>query len=108
VSYSELAERQLAWLQGRAAVDLRAIADETLGLGPAPHPYRRIRALDQRRFSLGAKDFRVHFTLEGDCVHVLEIISGYRARVLKDQNALATEETPLDVHRAFVREFAER
>jgi tRNA (adenine37-N6)-methyltransferase len=106
VRYSELAERQLAWLQGRAALDLRAIANETLGLGPTPHPYRRIRALDERRFSLGAKDFRVHFTVEADEVSVLEIVSGYRARVLADENAVATEDTPLAVHRAFVREFA--
>ena len=108
VRYSELAERQLAWLQGRAAVDLRAIADETLALGPTPHPYRRIRALDAQRFSLGAKDFRVHFTLEGDEVCVIQIVSGYRARVLADENAVATEATPLSVHREFVREFEQR
>ncbi|HKU43690.1 MAG TPA: tRNA (N6-threonylcarbamoyladenosine(37)-N6)-methyltransferase TrmO [Polyangiales bacterium] len=106
IRYAELAEQQLAWLEGKAAFDLRAVAAETLRLGPTPHPYRRIRRLDARRFSLGVKDFRVHFSVDAEVVTVLEIVSGYRARVLADLNAQPTEQTSLEVHRAFVREFA--
>jgi len=39
---------------------------------------------------------------------VLEITTGYRKRVLQDPLAVATEQTPLDVHRAFVARFGAR
>jgi tRNA-Thr(GGU) m(6)t(6)A37 methyltransferase TsaA len=108
VSYSPPAELQLAWLEGKAALDLRALADGVLRAGPAPHPYRRIRAHDEGHFSLGVKDFRLLFTVDANQVTVLEIISGYRARVLDDPEAQPTELTPLEVHRAFVQEFSRR
>lgn len=106
--YAALAQRQLAWLDGKAAFDVRSAAAETLCAGPTPHPYRRIRRLGEGRLSLGVKDFRVHFSVDAEVVTVLEIVSGYRARVLADVNAQPTEQTPLAVHRAFVREFARR
>jgi mRNA-degrading endonuclease RelE of RelBE toxin-antitoxin system len=104
VTYAERAEQQLAWLEGKAAFDLRALAEDVLRAGPAPHPYRRIRA-HQGHYSLGAKDFRVLFTVDADTnqVTVLEIVSGYRKRVLEDPRAEPTELTPLEVHRAFVQ-----
>ena len=104
VSYAPHAELQLAWLESRAAIDVRAIADKVLRAGPTPHPYRRIRA-HRDHFSLGVKDFRVRFTVEGNQVTVHAIATGYRAGVLDDPRAHATEHTPLSVHRAFVAQF---
>jgi tRNA-Thr(GGU) m(6)t(6)A37 methyltransferase TsaA len=104
VTFTSEAEARLAWLEGKAALDVRARAEEVLRAGPAPHPYRRIRA-QKGHFSLGVKDFRVLFTVEGNVVCVHSIVSGYRARVLDDPNAQPTELTPLDVHRAFVQAF---
>jgi mRNA-degrading endonuclease RelE of RelBE toxin-antitoxin system len=108
VRYSPPAEQQLAWLEGKAALDLRALAEGVLRTGPTPHAYRRIRAHAEGHFSLGVKDFRVLFTVDGNEVTVLEIASGYRARVLDDPAAQPTELTPLEVHRAFVQEFSRR
>ncbi|HET6338169.1 MAG TPA: tRNA (N6-threonylcarbamoyladenosine(37)-N6)-methyltransferase TrmO [Polyangiales bacterium] len=109
VTYAPLAEQQLAWLEGKAAFDLRAMAEDVLRAGPTPHPYRRIRA-HEGHYSLGAKDFRVLFTVDLDTnqVTVLEVASGYRKRVLEDPRAEPTELTPLEVHRAFVLEFSRR
>lgn len=103
VRYAPRAELQLAWLAGKAAFDLRAMAEDVLRSGPTPHPYRRIRA-HAGHYSLGVKDFRVLFGVDTDAnqVTVLEIVSGYRKRVLEDPRAQPTELTPLDVHRAFV------
>jgi tRNA (adenine37-N6)-methyltransferase len=107
VEYTPRAEQQLEWLASRAAFDLRAAAEEVLSVGPSPHPYRRIREYADH-FELGVKDFRLHFTLQGEVVIVSEVESGYKARVLDDRNAVATERTPLDVHRAFVQTFKHR
>ncbi len=108
VTFTPDAEARLAWLEGKAALDVRARAEEVLRAGPTPHPYRRIRRAREGHYSLGVKDFRVLFTVEGSVICVHSIISGYRARVLDDPRAQPTELTPLDVHRAFVQAFGRR
>ncbi len=104
VQWSENALEQLAFLAARTELPLRALAEEVLTLGPAPHPYRRIRAFaDHLRLSV--KDFRLRFVVEGQLVQVLNISTGYRTSVLADPNATATAETSLSVHREFVARF---
>jgi tRNA (adenine37-N6)-methyltransferase len=105
VHFSELAEAQLAWLALHSDLPLRALAEQVLALGPAPHPYRRIKDCGDH-MRLAVKDFRLRFVVAGSAVHVQAIESGYRKRVLDDPRAIARERTPLDVHRAFVAEFA--
>lgn len=104
VAWSERAQAQLAWLRERTALDLRQLAETVLAAGPAPHAYRRIKALDDH-LRLSVKDFRLRFVVRGTEILIQEIASGYRRRVLDDPRALASEETPLDVHRAFVAHF---
>lgn len=104
VCFSERAEQQLQWLAQHCELPLRQLAQDTLVLGPAPHPYRRIkRHCDRLRLSV--KDFRVDFVVEGSDVRVIEIASGYKRRVLEDPSASAKEPTSLEVHRAFVARF---
>jgi len=55
---------------------------------------------------LAVKDFRVRFRVDARTLTVLEITSGYRARVLADPHAHATELTPLSVHRDFSARFS--
>jgi tRNA-Thr(GGU) m(6)t(6)A37 methyltransferase TsaA len=107
VGWSERAQAQLAWLQDHVAFDLRALAEPVLASGPAPHPYRRIRARGDH-FELGVKDFRLRFQVAEPAreVRVVELATGYRASVLSDPSAQATESTPLSVHRAFVELFS--
>jgi tRNA (adenine37-N6)-methyltransferase len=104
VRWSELASAQLDWLARRTEVPLRALAEQVLELGPAPHPYRRIKDCGDH-LRLAVKDFRLRFVVDGEDVRVLAIESGYRRRVLDDPSARATETTALGVHRAFVAEF---
>ncbi len=107
VSWEPRAQQQLAWLAARSELPLRALVEQALTLGPAPHPYRRIRRVGDH-FRLAVKDFRVRFTVQQDEARVLEIATGYRPQVLRDPDAVASESTPLDVHRAFVRCFGPR
>lgn len=107
VRYAERADEQLRWLEARTDVPLRRLAAEVLVLGPAPHPYRRIRR-EGDVLRLGVKDFRMRFRVDGSEITVLELATGYRADVLRDPTAVATERTPLDVHRGFVRRFGPR
>jgi tRNA (adenine37-N6)-methyltransferase len=106
VELGELAQLQLAWLSPQIGFDLWSLAEEVLRAGPTPHPYRRIRVRDGRSI-LAVKDFRLHFSVQGEVVHVHEIFSGYRTRVLTDPNAKPRESTPLAVHRAFVERFSD-
>jgi tRNA-Thr(GGU) m(6)t(6)A37 methyltransferase TsaA len=107
VDWSEHALEQLAWLAERTELDLRGLAEAALATGPAPHPYRRIK-VEGDRFRLGLKDFRLRFVVEDKTVQLLEIATGYPKRVLADPDAVASEQTPLEVHRAFVQRFGPR
>jgi len=104
VEFVDRACEQLAWLEPRSPCDVRALARSVLSAGPSPHAYRRIRAFEGYSV-LAVKDFRAYFRVEGKSVRVFEIASGYRARVLADPHASATELTPLSVHREFVALF---
>ncbi len=105
ISWSVLAQEQLQWLAAHTPLPLQALAEEVLQLGPAPHPYRRIRDLGDH-LRLAVKDFRLRFVVDASQVRVLDIGTGYRKRVLADPHAQASESTPLCVHRAFVARFA--
>jgi mRNA-degrading endonuclease RelE of RelBE toxin-antitoxin system len=107
VRFAERAQEQLGWLEQRSDVPLQSLIEKVLTDGPAPHAYRRVKKVEGG-YRLGVKDFRVRFTVEGDEVCVGELATGYRKRVLEDAQAVATESTPLDVHRAFVARFGAR
>jgi len=108
VEFGERACQQLAWLETRARCDVRALAQGVLAAGPAPHAYRRIRLRDGYS-ELAVKDFRVHFRVRepDQAIHVFEITTGYRAKVLADPTAQAKqpELTPLAIHRELVAQF---
>jgi tRNA-Thr(GGU) m(6)t(6)A37 methyltransferase TsaA len=100
VRFAPLAEAQLAWIAAESGFDLRARVAEALALGPSPHPYRRIKKLDEGASLLAAKEWRARFTTEGRTITVDRIASGYRPK------ELATGEGAiLDLHRAFAARF---
>jgi tRNA-Thr(GGU) m(6)t(6)A37 methyltransferase TsaA len=100
VIWSPLAAEQAAWLRSAHGVDLVGPVERVLGLGPQPHPYRRIKR-EGDGFRLAVKDWRVRFHVEGRRVTVEAIGSGYRAAELA---AAATPEVA--VQQAFVARFA--
>ena len=93
VIHAPLAEEQLAWIAERDPIDLSARIDETLSLGPTPHPYRRIKKTDDGAYLLAVKEWRVRFRIEGQAVIVDRIATGYRPKELPE------------LHRAFVDRF---
>jgi len=110
VSFTEAAERQLAWLAEQGLpLDLRARIVDSLALGPQPHPYRRIKKSADGELLLAVKEWRVRFTvmaasledptLEARAIVVEALRSGFRAR------ELAGNDPALAVHRAFVARF---
>jgi tRNA-Thr(GGU) m(6)t(6)A37 methyltransferase TsaA len=104
VGFSATAETQLAWIAARSPLPLRARIVETLQLGPQPHPYRRIRRVQEGAMQLAVQDWRVDFTVQGHNVEVRGLRSGYRA----SQLALAHEASApasLRVHGEFHAEF---
>lgn len=101
VTFGCVAEAQLAWLAEQdLGVDLRARVVEALGLGPQPHPYRRIKKTDAGELVLAVKEWRARFSVEGRTMTVDHVFSGYRPREL----AHGTD-AKLAVHRAFVARF---
>jgi tRNA-Thr(GGU) m(6)t(6)A37 methyltransferase TsaA len=78
VRWAERAAVQVAWIEARTGLPLHDRAAAILELGPAPHPYRRIRRIGDE-FRLAIKEWRVRFTVTGREVHVLDVRSGYRA-----------------------------
>jgi tRNA-Thr(GGU) m(6)t(6)A37 methyltransferase TsaA len=99
VTFSPRASAQLEYLEGHAVI-LRPRLEEVLGLGPAPHPYRRIKT-NGDGFVLAYKAWRVDFSAGDLTILVLDIRTGYRPSVL------ATSKDPeIDLHRAFIEAFA--
>jgi tRNA-Thr(GGU) m(6)t(6)A37 methyltransferase TsaA len=98
VRWARSAAEQAAWLREEHGIDLTEPVDRALSLGPEPHPYRRIRAVEGG-FQLAVKDWRVRFRVSGRAVTVDAIATGYRA------GEVASSRTP-EVHRAFVARFA--
>jgi len=76
VSIEPLAQRQAAWIEAHTGLAIAERIRATLGLGPEPHPYRRIRR-DGDTMQLAVKEWRVNFTVAGREVTVHGIRSGY-------------------------------
>ena len=96
VSFEPLADEQVSWVGRETRLDLRERIEQTLMLGPEPHPYRRIRPMGDW-MQLAVKEWRVRFTLEGRHVRVLAIDSGYR-----DSQLAAHGTEPLSIHRTYL------
>jgi tRNA-Thr(GGU) m(6)t(6)A37 methyltransferase TsaA len=86
VQFEALAARQAEWIEAHAGLAIRERIQSTLALGPAPHPYRRIRPVDQG-MQLSVKEWRVRFTVAEREVRVIEIYSGFRTSQLAAGNA---------------------
>lgn len=97
VRFETRAAEQAAFLAERFGIELVAPVAAALALGPAPHPYRRIRR-DGDSFVLAHKEWRARFVVEGTTVHVRGFATGYRAREV-DGAGVA------EAHRAFVERF---
>jgi tRNA-Thr(GGU) m(6)t(6)A37 methyltransferase TsaA len=100
VVFEAAAQSALAYLRERGGLELEAAIQQTLELGPEPHPYRRIKQT-QSGFVLAVKEWRAHFTVHEAEVRVTHLTSGYRPSALAD-----TTRGELDVHRDFVALFA--
>jgi len=100
VEFGPAAREQLAFLERHAVVLEPHLAD-VLRLGPAPHPYRRIKP-NANGFTLAYKAWRVDFSADAQRILVLRIRTGYRP------SEVATSTAPeLDLHRSFVEAFGE-
>lgn len=97
VRFDTLAADQAAWIEARAGLAIRERIESTLSLGPEPHPYRRIRRLNEG-MQLAVKEWRVRFSVAERDVRVLEIGSGFR----DSQLAAADADEMLEPHREFL------
>jgi tRNA-Thr(GGU) m(6)t(6)A37 methyltransferase TsaA len=97
VQFEPLAAEQAEWIETHTGLAIRERIQSTLALGPAPHPYRRIRRLDEW-MQLSVKEWRVRFAVVERDVRVVEIYSGFRASQL---TAGSTDESRRP-HREFV------
>ncbi len=103
VVFADAAVEQLAWLR-QNGVDLRPAIESVLTIGPRPHAYRRIRP-HGAGMRLALKEWRVDFEVRaagepaGRCIVVTALHTGYRAKQLAEDPALA-------LHRAYAGRFA--
>ena len=101
VRFEALAAEQAAWVQSRTGFGLEQRIRDTLALGPAPHPYRRIRR-EGSAYLLAVKEWRVRFCVAGRDVQVLGIRSGYRAT---QRDAHAAGDDMIAAHREFASRY---
>ncbi|MFO0567620.1 MAG: tRNA (N6-threonylcarbamoyladenosine(37)-N6)-methyltransferase TrmO [Polyangiaceae bacterium] len=103
VEFLPRAHEQLEFLKGELGVDLARSIRDLLSLGPAPHPYRRIKR-EGEGFVLAHKSWRARFRVRDQKVEVGSLGSGYRAREL-ELPAPDTDAAELALHRKFVERF---
>ncbi len=103
VRFEQLAAEQAGWIETRTGFAIRERIAAALTLGPAPHPYRRIRR-EANGLRLAVKDWRVRFEVVGRELRVSSIETGYRASELA--RAQDGGNDPLAAHRAFVAAWA--
>jgi tRNA-Thr(GGU) m(6)t(6)A37 methyltransferase TsaA len=96
VTFMPLATEQAHWIETRTGLGIEERIRSTLALGPEPHPYRRIRRLDDG-MQLAVKEWRVRFSVAEREVSVIEITSGFR----ESQLAAAGDDEALRAHREF-------
>jgi hypothetical protein len=97
VQFEPLAAEQALWIETRDGLAIGERIRTTLSLGPEPHPYRRIRRLDDG-MQLAVKEWRVRFVVAGRDVRVTRLDSGFRA----SQLAAAGAEESLRLHLEFL------
>jgi tRNA-Thr(GGU) m(6)t(6)A37 methyltransferase TsaA len=97
VQFEALAAEQVVWIEAHTGLAIRERIQSTLALGPTPHPYRRIRRVDEW-MQLSVKEWRVRFTVVERDVRVIEIYSGFRA----SQLAAGGADESLRPHREFL------
>jgi tRNA-Thr(GGU) m(6)t(6)A37 methyltransferase TsaA len=97
VTFDPRALEQASWIEARTGLAIEERIRSTLTLGPAPHPYRRIRRIDGQAMQLSVKEWRIRFSVEERAVRVVEVISGFRASQL-DSDA---NDDVLRAHREF-------
>jgi tRNA-Thr(GGU) m(6)t(6)A37 methyltransferase TsaA len=97
VEFDALAAEQAVWIEAHTELVIRERIQSTLALGPTPHPYRRIRRVDEW-MQLSVKEWRVRFTVVEREVRVIEIYSGFRA----SQLAAGDADESLRPHREFL------
>ncbi len=100
VRWTDEAEAQATWLREAHGVDLAPRVEQTLALGPQPHPYRRIRK-DGDALRLALKEWRIGFRAEGQVITVVSVTSGYR----HSQLFAEPPDPALLPHREFVARF---
>jgi tRNA-Thr(GGU) m(6)t(6)A37 methyltransferase TsaA len=102
VSFMPLAIEQASWIETRTGLAIEERIRSTLALGPEPHPYRRIRRLDDG-MQLAVKEWRIHFSVEGREIQVNAIVSGFR----ESQLASESDDDVLRAHREFRERWGE-
>jgi len=103
VEFEARAAEQALWIESHTGLAIRQRIQSTLALGPEPHPYRRIRRLDDG-MQLAVKEWRVRFTVCERDVRVVEIFSGFRT----SQLAAGSDDASLQAHRDFVAMWLQR
>ncbi len=99
VVMSPLARAELDYLAREHGVDLETRIRDVLAVGPSPHPYRRIRKIDEG-YRLAVQEWRVVFRVDGMVVTVDRVHSGYKA-----SEVFGSNEPELAAHRAFAERF---
>ncbi|WP_129643005.1 tRNA (N6-threonylcarbamoyladenosine(37)-N6)-methyltransferase TrmO [Peristeroidobacter agariperforans] len=102
VTFTPRAAEQAHWIETRTGLGIDERIRSTLALGPEPHPYRRIRRLDDG-MQLAVKEWRVRFSVEGREVRVASIASGFR----EAQLASEADDDVLRAHREFRQAWGE-
>ena len=99
IDISQTCEEQLRWLEEKGLQGLRSFLLHQLEYEPTNHKKKRLEQREDESFVIAYRTWRVHFSVMGDTVYLLNIFSGYTQAELNDPTDLYKDK---DLHRLFM------
>ncbi len=106
VMWSSLAKKKTAWLENLLPYEWKQRVEVLLGTDPFPHPYKRIAAME-KGYRMGLKRWRFLFHIEGNVVHVNDVVSAYEPEVLEVGHPKYPGQRLAGFHKAFEAAFTQ-
>ncbi len=97
------AKEQIYWLLSEYGIDFMDHITKTLSNDPLPHPFRRIKKLENGRFMMSHKSWRICYEIKNSVVEIHKIESGYSRETLNELTKEDAQRNNKKAHSSFLK-----
>lgn len=103
IEWTSLAQTQIKYLAENWNCHLRDVIEHRLSQSPFPYGSNRIRQIEERKYQLAYRTWRVDYQWEEERVIINHLMSGYDDDTLKGKKTSQWGDVP--IHQAFTKQF---